>query len=93
MFNEIYTGVHHDPPISSLCFHFMEEVGEVAELLLSFNSFQSAKLDTKDGGKRSVVLNLVSNQAEHERTSDIHKKSLRYLNNVLKGKSLISYPG
>ncbi len=85
MFNEIYTGVHHDPPISSLCFHFMEEVGEVAELLLSFNSFQSAKLDTKDSGKQSVVLNLVSNQAEHEGASDTHKKSLRYLNNVLKG--------
>jgi NTP pyrophosphatase (non-canonical NTP hydrolase) len=84
MFNEIYTSVHHDPPMSSLCFHFFEEVGEVADLLLSFNSIQYAKTNAKDCGERSVVLNLVSNRAEQEGTGDSHKKNLRYLNNVLK---------
>jgi hypothetical protein len=85
MFNEIYTGVHHDPPISSLCFHFLEEVGEVAELLLSFNSIQYAKLNAKDCSERSVVYNLVANRAEQEGTSDTHRRNLRYLNNVLRG--------
>jgi hypothetical protein len=44
MFNEIYSGVQRDPPISSICFHFLEEVGEVAKLLLSFNNIQILRM-------------------------------------------------
>jgi NTP pyrophosphatase (non-canonical NTP hydrolase) len=43
MFNDIYGGVQLDPPVSSICFHFLEEIGEVAQLLLSFDNIQIIK--------------------------------------------------
>jgi NTP pyrophosphatase (non-canonical NTP hydrolase) len=37
MFSKIYGGVHHDTPISSICLHLFEELGEVSKMLLIIN--------------------------------------------------------
>jgi NTP pyrophosphatase (non-canonical NTP hydrolase) len=44
MFNEIYGAPHHDQSVSSICFRFLEEVGEVARLLLSFDSIRILRM-------------------------------------------------
>ena len=58
MFDEIYGAAHHDQPVSSICFRFLEEVGEVARLLLSFNNIQTLKMkDDRPYEEESKYLN------------------------------------
>jgi NTP pyrophosphatase (non-canonical NTP hydrolase) len=64
MFNGIYRGVHYDPTISSLCFHFLEEVGDVANLLLSFNNIQA--LGGEGKGNHKNYLESLNNDLRNE---------------------------
>ncbi len=43
LFNEIYRGVQDDRAVSSLCDQFLEDVGEVSKVLLSFGNIQIVK--------------------------------------------------
>ena len=79
MFNNIYSGVQHDPPISSICFHFLEEVGEVANLLLSFNNIQILK--TKNGGSYGEALKHLNSQLKDE-ISDVVSWVMALINKV-----------
>ena len=64
MFCDIYGGVHYDPPISSICFHFLEEVGEVAKLLLALDNIQIMK--TQGNGKYEDDREYLNNNLKEE---------------------------
>lgn len=60
MFNDIYGGINSIQPISSICFHFLEEVNEVARLLLSIDTIQILRAEDNSpdiNGNNLIYLN------------------------------------
>ncbi len=46
MFQKIYSGVHYDLPIEAICFHLLEEIGEVMEVLVNMESLQNIRAES-----------------------------------------------
>jgi NTP pyrophosphatase (non-canonical NTP hydrolase) len=80
MFNQIYGGVQHDPPVSSICFHFLEEVGEVARLLLSFKNIQILKKSRGNGSYEDSLRHL--NNELKEEISDVVSWTMAIINKI-----------
>jgi NTP pyrophosphatase (non-canonical NTP hydrolase) len=56
MFRKMYAGAHHDLSLAAVCFHLLEEVGEVGEKLLAIESMKKIKAGGVNVKERESVL-------------------------------------
>jgi NTP pyrophosphatase (non-canonical NTP hydrolase) len=55
MFEMIYKNVHYGAPIEKICFHFMEEVGEVAKAIRKLNYYSKKDMGCLTSDERTDI--------------------------------------
>jgi NTP pyrophosphatase (non-canonical NTP hydrolase) len=66
MFRTMYAGSHHDLSLAAVCFHLLEEVGEVGEKLLDIESMSKISVGDIDEEKRKTVINDLNKELKAE---------------------------
>lgn len=55
MFKKIYSGTHYELPIGTICFHLLEEIGEVSQVILKLENLASVIAQDHRIGEKKVA--------------------------------------